>query len=316
MSGTLWILGGEEGVAAAVEEAAAERRESGAAGGDAGAIEPRVPQRASDLTVRPEPGDAVVDLGLPAVEWDQALEAREAERATRLGPLIDPEIPWVRMSLLGAAPDANSVLPRAQAAAEAALSGRDSAVILRVGILLGDCGLSAGFRAAVERGWVIPVPGIERARFEPLALADFARFCVQASESASRLDDRYDLGCGEILSGDLFVAEIAENLGLSRWRIPVPGFLIPWMAPLLARPNCPAAAVRIWLDSLRGGLLPRRMTPRDHFDVPVTSLRQAMADSVGMLLPPRRTAQQGKFTNWQAPKKKGILWSQRKPPRR
>ena len=61
--GALWILGGEAGVAAAVELAASK------AGGW------RV-RRVADEDAEPTPGDAVVDLGVPPVRWDREVVAR------------------------------------------------------------------------------------------------------------------------------------------------------------------------------------------------------------------------------------------------
>jgi hypothetical protein len=66
----------------------------------------------------------------------------------------------------------------------------------------------------------------------------------------------------------------------------------------------------LWLDMLSAGALPRGTKAWDHFQVRPISLRQALADAAGMIIPLRRRGE-GKFHDWRAPQKKGILWSRR-----
>lgn len=292
----LWIVGGEERVRAAVREAA------GSAGVPAEAAEGHAVDAGAD--------DVVIDLGLPPRDWRAGrLAADAAEHAARVGRRAAGARRVVCVSVLGASAEAAAEWRRAGAAAEAAHRGAGAAVVaLRAGLVLGNCGLSAVLRRAVERSKLLLLPGIERARIEPLALPDLAAYCVAAALAERELDDAYDLGCGEMLTGGLLLRGFADNLGLTRWCVPAPAMTAGWIAWLGASEERPAGAVRIWLEALAHGMLPRGTRVWEHLDVEPTSLRQAMADATGMVLPLRRRAE-GKFDNWRAPKKKGILWS-------
>ena len=126
----------------------------------------------------PGSGERVIDLGLPPSDWPtgDALEEAQRARAAELARGVPEGTRVVVASLLGAAPEARSPWQRAAAAAEAAWrDGGAEPVALRAGILLGDCGLTAGFRRAVEAGKVAIVPGVARSKLEPLLLEDFAR---------------------------------------------------------------------------------------------------------------------------------------------
>jgi uncharacterized protein YbjT (DUF2867 family) len=209
--------------------------------------------------------------------------------------------------MLGASPDAPGWLRRASAAAEEALAGR--AVFLRVGVLLGDCGVAAAIRRRLEGGKVFPVPGLAHARLEPIAVDDFARYAVAAVADGSDLDEIYDLGCGEMMTAELLVRELAENLGLERWIVPLPGFLRGAVARWLATPELPARWIEGMLEVLPG-LLPRRMNAWEHFEVKPVDLRVAMAAAAGMEIPLRRRgSEEGDRFAWKRPRKKGILWT-------
>jgi len=295
----VWITGGEPGVRAAVS-AAAER-----AGVDAVAAEPG----AADAPAA-ERDDAVIDLGLPPRDWRAGrLAEDERGRAAAVGRSVAGARRIVRVSVLGASAEAAGEWRRAAGAAEAALREAGVPVVaLRAGVVLGDCGISAVLRRAVERSKLLPLPGIDRARLEPLALEDLAAYCVAAAVAERDLDDAYDLGCGEMLTGGLLVRGFADNLGLSRWCVPAPRGAVSWIAWRGAHEERPHAAVRVWMEALAAGLLPRGTRVWEHLDVEPIPLRQAMADATGMVLPLRRRGE-GRFEDWRAPKKKGILWS-------
>lgn len=289
------VAGGEARVREAVAGAAAE----------AGTESRGLPNGAS-----PEPGagETIVDLGLPPREWPagEALVRAEARRAAALAAAASTGSRAVRLSVLGAAGDARTPLQRAQHAAEQAWRGSAApVVVLRAGILLGDCGLAAGLRRVAEASKVVLLPGIWRSRLEPLLVDDLGRYCVEAATAAGPFDDAYDLGCGEILSGGLLAKGIAENLGLDRWVWSVPGVFRGATARALASPGFPAPAARHWLDALTPGLLPRGVAAWKAFAVQPVDLRQAMAAGVGMKYALRTG--KGRFGSWKAPERKGIL---------
>ncbi|MCA9751945.1 MAG: hypothetical protein KC591_07120, partial [Gemmatimonadetes bacterium] len=202
---------------------------------------------------------------------------------------------------------------RAAAAAEAEVSGR--AAVLRVGLLLGETGFVAAVRRRVESTKILPVPGFADARIEPLDAEDCARYCVEAATTARPLDDVYELGCGEMISGELFVRDLAGHLGLSRWTLPLPGALRRPVAAWLATPELPARWVDAYLLALPR-FLPRRMNAWEHFDVEPIDLRTALARAAGMNFPRRRRRgggdgddESGGRFDWKRPEKRGILWT-------
>jgi uncharacterized protein YbjT (DUF2867 family) len=299
VSGTIWVIGGDPALADAVTEAAAER-----------------PVRRLDLEAGEEvrPGDAVIDLGLAPDEVPpgDALPAAERSRCEALVSRVPAGVRIVRGSVLGAAADAPASLQRASAAAEEALASAGHDVVrLRTGILLGSGGLVGALRGTIERSPVIPFPAIGRVKFEPLAAEDLARYCIEAATAAGPLDPVYDLGCGEILTAGLLVKGLAENLGLRRWIVPVPGMPVSAFAPLYATSEFPRPAVAHWLETLRRGLLPRRVNAWKHFSVEPIELRFALAQATGMMIPLRKRGE-GRFAAWKKPEKKGILWTKRK----
>jgi uncharacterized protein YbjT (DUF2867 family) len=256
----------------------------------------------------PAAGDVLVDLGLPPRDWPAGdLAAAEAARVAELAAGLPDGVRVVRASMLGAAPDARSELQRAHGAAEEAWRGVADVVALRAGLLLGT-GLAGALKRLVERSFVVPVAGIASARLEPLLADDFARYCVEAAAAAGPLDDFYELGCGEILTGELLAKGLADNLGVRRWVVPLPRLLQPVAVGLLAGPELPARAVRRTLDAAARGLLPRRMTAWDAFAVRPVDLRMALAAATGARYPLRRRDDR-RFGSWQAPERKGILWT-------
>lgn len=290
------IVGGESRTRQAVTEAAAESGREATVASDASL---------SGLGR----DDALVDLGLPADEWPagRALVEAEADRARRLAEAVPAGARVVRVSVIGAAASARSPLQVAQHAAETAWRERGhGAVALRVGILLGDCGLAAGFRRGVERSRIVPLPGVWMSKLEPLLVDDLGRYCVEAAVAEGPFDDAYDLGCGEILTGGLLAKGIAENLGVGRWVWAVPAALRGALAGLFAAPGLPAVAVRHWLEALAGGLLPRGVGAWTAFQVRPVELREAMAYGVGMKYAMRRPGKE-RFGAWKAPERKGIL---------
>ena len=178
-------------------------------------------------------------------------------------------------------------------------------------MLLGDCGLVGVLRRAIESLPVVAVAGISQSKLEPLALTDFARYCVEAASAPGPFGDVYDLGCGEILTGGLLTRGLADNLGVSRWILPAPGWLRGPAARILGSGDFPAVAVDCALEALASGLLPRRMSAWEDFEVQPMELRDALARAVGMIYPLRQQ-KEGRFANWRSPGKKGILWSKRR----
>lgn len=289
------VAGGEprvrDAVAAAAEEAGAEAR--------------ALPDGAPPGL---RPGESVVDLGLPPRDWPagEALVLAESDRAAALATAADAGRRAVRVSVLGAGADARSPLQRAQHAAEEAWrAGGAPVVVLRAGILLGDCGLASGIRRVVEASKVVPLPGVWQSRLEPLLVDDLGRYCVEAATADGPFEEAYDLGCGELLTGGLLARGIADNLGLSRWVWAVPGLFRGAMAGALATPAFPASAARHWLEALAGGLLPRGVGVWKAFRVQPVDLRLAMAHGVGMKYGLR--AGKERFGSWKAPERKGIL---------
>jgi len=292
------IVGGERVVREAMARAAAEReREARVVVGDG-------------VGELPE-GDVLVDLGLPPRDWPagEALVGAERERVAGLARAVPAGGRVVRGSVLGAGSDAPTVLQRAQGAAEEAWRGAGvRAVAMRPGILLGDCGLVRGMRRMVERFRLVLIPGVGDAKLEPLLVDDFAAYCVEATITEGALEAAYDLGCGEILTGGLLARDLADNLGLSRWVLGVPGFLAAVLVPALSHPDFPGIAVRRTLEALAGGLLPRGNAAWTTFPVQPADLRESMAAAAGMDYPIRKRGQ-GRFGAWRAPKRTGILWS-------
>lgn len=292
------VVGGEARVREAVADAAREAGREARLVPEAGAPELHA-------------GETVVDLGLPPRDWPagEALVAAEAERARAVAGAAGTGGRAVRVSVLGAEAGAGTPLQRAQHEAEEAWRASAArAVVLRAGILLGDCGLAAGLRRVVERSKIVPLPGVCDARLEPLLVDDLARYCVEAATAESRFDHAYDLGCGEILTGGLLARGLADNLGVGRWVWALPGFLRGAMAGALSTPELPPSAVRHWLLALSGGMLPRGVGAWKAFQVRPLDLRTAMAFGVGMRYP-LRNAGKGRFGAWSAPERKGVLWS-------
>lgn len=257
----------------------------------------------------PEPGDAVCDLGLAPREWSSRPGPAEVERVRDLVRRVPAGVRVVRVSVLGADAASRVPLKAAQGTAEEALrSGGADVVVMRVGIVLGPCGLTGALHRFVQRSPLVLAAGIQRSRFEPLALADLASYLVLAATTTEPLDDVYDLGCGEMLTGGLFLTALADNLGLSRWKVPVP--LAPGAA-VTARfgdEEFPAPAVQLWLGALASGLLPRRMNAWERFPLRPIPMDVALANAVGMEIPLRRRQDDdgGRF-GWKPPRKKGVL---------
>ena len=288
------ILGGDPDVAALVDEA--------------------VRSGSHDPVVEPGPigpGDAAVDLGLSPVELAAAADpvAAEGERARRIADSVPEGARLVRISLLGAAPGARAWLARVAAAAEEAQAGRG--VVLRVGVLVGNLGLVGALRRRVETSRVLPLPALSRVRLEPLAAEDMGTYAVAAATATRELDPVYDLGSGEMRSGSLLVRDLADNLGVERWIVPLPGFTRWTIARWLATPELPA----VWIDGMLEALpllMPRRMTAWDHFDVQPTDLRTAFARAAGMEISLRRPkAGEDPFAGKRT-QRKGILWTKRR----
>lgn len=294
----LWIVGGEPIVGRELEKAAHE------AGHEA--VRSEEPS--------PSEGESVVDLGPAPERWTPALEDLDAGRSAALAERVPRPVRIVRVSTIGAGPDAPSLLARAAGRAEDTLRTRDAdTVVLRVGIVLGACGLVGAVRRHVESSRLVLVPGVARSKFEPLALEDLVAYCLEAATAPGSLGEIYDLGCGEILTGELLARGLADNLGVSRWILPVPALATPLAAALLGRRDFPGFAVASALEALRGGLLPRRMNAWEDFAHRPMELRDAMARAAGMVYPLRAPGE-GRFANWRSPEKKGILWSKRRRP--
>ena len=294
----LWIAGGERAVAEAVLARAKE------AAIDAGCVrDEEIPELGSH--------DALIDLGLPpaVVPAGNALVEAERARAASLGARAAGAARVVRCSMLGARADAPSAWQRAHAAAESEHRSRvPDAVALRTGILFGSCGLALALRRVTERFPIVAVPAIAGARFEPLALADFAAYCVEAAGSPAPLTDYYDLGCGEMLTGALFAQGLAESLGVRRWVVPLPNVFVGLVARSLSSTEWSAGALQHAFESVRvGRLLPRRLTAWDTFETRPVDLRSALASAAGMNFPLRRPGDGKRFRSWRAPEKKGLL---------
>jgi len=288
----LVLAGGEPGVRQAVAAAAA----------DAG-------HGVRTDASAPGAGEALVDLGLPPEEWPPGRELveAEAERAARLAAAVARRGRVVRASVLGADSARPTTWQRAQLAAESAhRAGRADVVVLRAGVLLQPAGITGAFRRLVERSRVVPVVGRD-AKLEPIGVGDFAKYCVAAATVDGPLDEIYDVGCGEILTGALLVRGLADSLGLSRWIVPVPFATLPWLAAALATEELPRAAAARMLETIAGGLLARRMNAWRHFAVRPAGIRAGLALATGMIVPVRPPGE-GRFREWRAPRKKGILW--------
>ncbi|MEZ5066394.1 MAG: hypothetical protein R3B81_16830 [bacterium] len=275
--------------------------------------------RESGHDVRSGNGDgpvpaAVVDLGAPARELAAAPDPvrHVTARSRAIRTAAPPAARVVTLSHLGAHPGSDSWLLRAAAAAEAEAAGRG--VVLRVGLLLGEVGFVAAVRRRVESTKVFPVPGFADTRLEPLDAEDCARYCVEAAVTVRALDDVYELGCGEMISGELLVQDLAGNLGLSRWTLPLPRAFRRPAATWLATPDLPARWIDAYLRALPS-FLPRRMNAWEHFEVDPIDLRTALARAAGMSFPRRRRRAggdddegAGRF-DWKRPGKRGILWT-------
>ncbi len=301
MTGRIWISGGEPGVADAVERSAAS----------AG-----MPVRRAGKDGEPTPvaGDVVIDLGLVPAEAiaEVTLAEQERRRAEEWAARLPAGTRVVRASVFGAQPDAPTRLQRAHGGAERAYRAAGvELVALRVGLLLGPVGLSACLLRLVERSFVIPLPGLSRAKLEPVALDDFALYCVRAATATEALDDVYDLSCGEVVTGELLVRLLVDTLGHRRWILSIPGFARSPVARLLARPSYPARFVLRDLEVMGRGLLPLRLNAWKHLAVEPRSLREGLALAAGMAAPLRKKGE-GRYGAWRAPEKKGILWRRKR----
>jgi uncharacterized protein YbjT (DUF2867 family) len=307
------ILGGDPAVAEIVAEAARSRGHEPARASELGSTEAGPAGKGAAGPGPAESGSAgaVIDLGLPPTELAGAADpvAAERERARRVAGSIPESVRLVRVSLLGADPGAPAWLARAAAAAEEAQAGH--AVVLRAGVLIGDLGLIGALRRRVERFRIIPWPGLSRVRLEPLDATDLGAYAVSAATATGSLDPVYDLGCGEMSSGSLLVRDLADNLGVERWILPVPRLFRWLVARWLSTPEAPA----VWIDGMLEALpllMPRRMTAWEHFDVRPTDLRTAFARAAGMDIPLRPRKEEGQAFAWKRPRKKGILWTKRR----
>ena len=297
MSPALWIAGGEPALRRAVEEAAAS--------------ESIIVRDHTDGGAALDEGDVLLDLGLPPAEMVGGVDLVESERkrAESIRAALPDAARVIRWSVFGADPEARTVLRKANGVAEATYrERRPDVVALRTGPVLGECGFSLGVRRAVERLWIVPLPAGPTTKLEPVAIEDFAAYAVAAATADSPLEPVYDLTCGEMMTNDLFVKGLAENLGLRRWVVPVPSFLRGVLAPLFASKEFPAPAVVAWWECFaEGRLLPRHLKAWEHFDVKPIEMRLAMANATGMAIPLRKKGE-GRFGAWKKPEKKGILW--------
>lgn len=250
---------------------------------------------------------ALVDLGLPPDEWAAAADpvAAEASRAEELVARYAGVGRTVRVSSLGAAAESPSRFKRAAAAAEAVYG--DRAVILRVGLLLGEFGLCEAIRRKVEKWPVFPVPSLALARLEPLDSRDLAAYCLAAATTDAGLEARYDLGCGEMLTGELVVRHMADNLGVNRLLLPVPPFLRGAVAAWLQTEDAPAVWIQDCLVAMQGWL-PRSMKAYEHFSVQPFDLREGFARASGMHIPLRDRDEGNERFQWKSPKRRGVLW--------
>jgi len=287
------VLGGDPEIAAVIAEAVRSESQELAPGSE-------------PVT----PADAVVDLGLSP--WALAASAdpiaAERDRARLIVDAVPEGARLVRVSLLGAAPEARAWLARAAAAGEGAQAGR--AVVLRAGVLVGNLGLVGALRRRVESFRIVPLPALSRIRLEPLDVTDLGAYAVAAATATRQLDPVYDLGCGEMSSGSLLVRDLADNLGVERWIVQLPGFTRWSIARWLSTPALPA----IWIDGMLEALpllMPRRMNAWEHFDVQPVDLRTAFARAAGMEIPLHPGGEGKDALTWKRPQRKGILWTKR-----
>ena len=193
-----------------------------------------------------------------------------------------------------------------RAAAAEAVWG-DRAVILRVGLLLGEFGLCEAIRRKVEKWPVFFVPSLAIARLEPLDSRDLAAYCLEAVTTAADLEPRYDLGCGEMLTGELVVRHMADNLGVNRLLLPVPPFGRGPVAAWLQTEDAPAPWIQDCLVAMHGWL-PRSMKAYEDFAVRPFDLREGFARASGMHIPLREREDSKERFQWKSPKRRGVLW--------
>lgn len=301
MTGRIWIFGGEPGVADAVEACATS----------AGLPVLRGQEGAGPV---PHGADVIIDLGtVPgrAVEGI-SLEEQERQRARELADRLPAGAAVVRASVFGAQVEAPTALQRAHGGAEAVFRAAGARLVaLRVGLLLGPVGFAACLLRVIERSFVVPVPGLSRARFEPVALDDFALYCVRAATATEELDEAYDLSCGEVVTGELLARLLVDTLGHRRWILSLPGFARGAIAHALGRPAYPSRFVLRDLEALARGLLPLHLNAWKHLAVEPRGLREGLALAAGMVVPLRKKGE-GRYGAWHAPEKKGILWRRKK----
>ncbi|NNE42816.1 MAG: hypothetical protein HKN12_01280, partial [Gemmatimonadetes bacterium] len=185
-------------------------------------------------------------------------------------------------------------------------------VVLRAGLLVGGPGMFRGLMRMVRGSFVVVVPGFGRARLEPLHVDDLARYCVEAADRPD-LAGRFDLSCGEMLSGELMARSIAEHLGLRRWILGAPAAAAGPLSGAMTSEGFPAAAVLHWMAALRGGLLPTTSDAGTDFSFQPLDLRQCMASATGIDYP-LHSRRKSRFGAWKAPERRGILG--KKPPLR
>ncbi|MAF26947.1 MAG: hypothetical protein QF819_07565 [Gemmatimonadota bacterium] len=298
------IAGGCAGIRTAV------RAEAEAAGCETGDF---TRDAAASLHAR----DAVVDLGLSPQERlpGEALIPAESERAEDVAGGVPEGVRLVRRSLVGAAPDAPDPWRRAAHAAERPALERGG-IILRAGLLMGSCAESEALVRVVKRSRLVPLPGLARARIEPLAVDDFVQFVLLAATGPALPGHEYDLGCGEFLTGELLVRDLAAALGIRRAGVALPGLLRGPLARAWAQPGFPRASADHLLRALAGGLLPVRMAAWKDFDHKPRDLRECLAAAAGMTLPPRSGPRGGRFGSWEAPKARGLLGKKLRGPKR
>jgi len=96
--------------------------------------------------------------------------------------------------------------------------------IFRASIIIGRGGAAFDILDTVVRKFaIIPIFGWENTRVQPIYIDDVIRYLVECLERKETINKCYDIGCSEILTYNQLIKQYADELGLKKIFIRIPG---------------------------------------------------------------------------------------------
>ena len=96
--------------------------------------------------------------------------------------------------------------------------------IFRASVIIGRGGAAFDIlETAVRKFAVIPILEWENTRVQPIFIDDVIRYLVECLDRKETLNKCYDIGCSQVLTYKELIQQYAEELGLKRTYIHVPG---------------------------------------------------------------------------------------------